>query len=373
MSESDSPGAITWCGIIAVTCLLLFLFQQILWLVVPFLLALALYYLIAPLHKKLVLSGLSPDFSAAFLSGLFLLLSGTSLLFIYPIAIAHAAEWQVALLRYLEGGTRAIEGMIEMMQDRFAFLRNSDISNDARQNLMGFAEQFSDKHLGKVILTVAAWLPSILLAPIITYFLLKDGAQLRRFIGSTVPNAFFEKTLYLIYALDRTARLYFLGLIKVAAIDAVFLTIGLWLLGLPSALILGVIAALLGWIPYIGPLMGLTLTIMVAATDFPGDMTLLYWVIGLFGLLRILDDFVFMPYIVGKSMHLHPLLTLLMFFVGEAIAGVAGLMLVIPILAMIMVLGETLEIILMDTRLRARHIYARQLQKRAATRDLNIT
>jgi predicted PurR-regulated permease PerM len=84
-----------------------------------------------------------------------------------------------------------------------------------------------------------------------------------------------------------------------------------------------------------------------------------------------LDDFLVVPYVLGKSMSIHPLLTLLMFFIGEAIAGVAGLILVIPILSMIMVIGETLEIIFRDTRLRARHVYARKLHKRAANQDLD--
>jgi predicted PurR-regulated permease PerM len=335
-------------------------------------LAFALYYLLAPLNEKLILSGLKPNFSAALLSGAFLMLAGSALLFISPVAIKHAEDWQASFLRYLGGGTHAIDVLIGSMQQKLSFLRNSDLGNEARQNLIGFTEHFSEKYLGKVILTVAAWLPSLLMAPIITYFLLKDGMKLRRFIGNSVPNAFFEKALYLLNALDRTLNLYLIGLLKLVCIDAVILCSGLWMLGVPSALTLGIFAALIGWIPYIGPLTGLILSVMVTTTDFPNDMTLTYFVIGLFVLLRILDDFLFMPYILGRSMHLHPLLTLLMLFVGEAIAGIAGMMLVIPILAMVMVLGETLEIILQDTRLRARHAHARKLRKLAVTRDLNI-
>jgi len=147
---------------------------------------------------------------------------------------------------------------------------------------------------------------------------------------------------------------------------------GLWLLGVPSPLMLGLVAAILGWIPYIGPIIGCLLAVMVAATDLPGNMPLIYATIGLFGLLRVLDDFVLVPYVIGKNMSIHPLLTLLMFFIGEAIAGVAGLMLVIPILGIIMVIGETLEIIFRDKRLRARHNYAQMLYKRAASSDLDL-
>ena len=371
-THSSRIGPITWCAIVGSTCLLIFLFQQILWLVVPFLLALLLYYMLAPFSNKLVMSGLSRDFSAMLLSGVFLLVAIGALLLIYPMVIANAGEWHNTLLRYFEGGSRAIETLVYIVQNKFSFLSNSDLSVSVRESMLGFAEKFSDKHLSTAILTAIAWLPSLLFAPIIAYFLLKDGTQLRTLIGESVPNAYFEKSLYLMYALNRSARMYFVGMMKLAAIDAVFLIGGLWLIGVPSPLLLGLIAAVLGWIPYIGPIAGCMLAVMVAATDLPGDMSLIYATIGLFGLLRILDDFVFVPYVIGKNMSIHPLLTLLMFFIGEAIAGVAGLMLVIPILGIIMVIGETLQIIFQDKRLMARHAYAKKLYKRAASGDLEL-
>lgn len=373
MTTSPSRiGPVTWCGIIGSTCLLLFLFQKILWLVVPFLLALLLYYLLVPLSNKLVLAGWSTNLAATILSGAFLLVVVGALLLIYPRVIANADEWQSTVMRYLDGGARLVEAVLYEMQQNFAFLRKGNLSVELREKTLGYAEQFSDKHLGGAIFSVVAWLPSLVLAPIIAYFLLKDGGKLRKFIGETVPNAYFEKTLYLMHSLDHTARQYFVGMFKLTVIDAVFLVFGLWILGVPSPLTLGLIAAVLGWIPYIGPIVGCALAVMVTATDFPGQITLVYAVVGLFALLRVLDDFIFLPFVIGKTMSIHPLLTLLMFFIGEAIAGVAGLMLVIPILGIVMVMGETLEIIFRDTRLKARHAYARQLHQRAANADLQL-
>ena len=373
MTTSPSRiGPVTWCGIIGSTCLLLFLFQKILWLVVPFLLALLLYYLLVPLSNKLVLAGWSTNLAATMLSGAFLLVVVGALLLIYPRVIANAAEWQSTVMRYLEGGARLVETVLYEMQQNFAFLRKGNLSVELREKTLGYAEQFSDKHLGGAIFIVVAWLPSLVLAPIIAYFLLKDGGKLRKFIAETVPNAYFEKTLYLMHSLDHTARQYFVGMFKLTVIDAVFLVCGLWILGVPSPLTLGLIAAVLGWIPYIGPIVGCALAVMVTATDFPGQITLVYAVVGLFALLRVLDDFIFLPIVIGKTMSIHPLLTLLMFFIGEAIAGVAGLMLVVPILGIVMVMGETLEIIFRDTRLKARHAFARQLHQRAANADLQL-
>jgi predicted PurR-regulated permease PerM len=82
----------------------------------------------------------------------------------------------------------------------------------------------------------------------------------------------------------------------------------------------------------------------------------------LFLVVRLLDDFVFMPMTIGKNLNMHPLLTVLMIFVGGSVAGVPGLMMVLPMLGIIMVLGETLGMVVTDPRLQARHAYAKSLR-----------
>lgn len=366
----EIPGPLTWIAIIASTCLTLFMFKKILWLVVPFLFALILYYLLAPIAKRMVLAGFSSGMAAITLSGGMLLVTALVVFLFYPIAMANGQYWQEGILRYVNGATTMLDQLLQSIQARFSFLSKTDLSQKMWVEVKDFTEHFSDRYLGGLLLGIAAWLPSLLLTPIITFFLLKDGAYLRKMLGSAVPNAFFEKTLNLMHAVDRTARMYFVGLMRMTVIDTVLMTLGLWFLGFDSPLLLGLMVAVLCWIPYLGPLMGLAIVLMVGATDFPGNLPLVYGVITLFAVMRALDDFVFMPWVVGRSLHLHPLLTVMMFLVGEAIAGVAGLMLVIPILGIIMVLGETGEIILTDTRLQARHRFARRLRWRAATRDL---
>lgn len=368
----NTPGPIAWCGIIAATCLLLILFQKILWLVVPFLLALLLHYLLAPLVRRMVLAGFNSDISVALLTGAFLLLLTALLLLIYPWAIANAEDLPATITRHLAGGYTLIDHVMTSLEQRFAFIGKAHLSDQIRQEFAAVQGHFADRYLGSAMTTAGAWLPSLLLIPVITYFLLKEGASFRKFLGNAVPNAYFEKTLYLTHAIDRTARLYFLGLAKIALIDMALLWLGLSWLGLPSPILLGTTAGLLGQIPYVGPMLGCLTALLVAGTNFPSDVTLAYEIIGLFIGIRLLDDFVFLPHIIGKSLSIHPLLSVLMLFIGGSIAGVAGLMLVLPMLGIVMLLGETLEIVLTDARLRARHRFAAQLRTRATTSDLHL-
>jgi len=84
-----------------------------------------------------------------------------------------------------------------------------------------------------------------------------------------------------------------------------------------------------------------------------------------------LDDFIFMPLTLGRSLRMHPLITVLMIFVGGEVAGVAGLMLVLPLLGIVMAVGETLGQVITDPRLRARHRQAKALLAMQASADLN--
>ena len=368
----NTPGPITWCGIIAATCLLLFVFQKILWLVVPFLLALVLHYLLAPLVRRMVLAGFNSDLSVALLTGAFLLLLSAFLLLLYPWAIANAEDLPAALTRHLAGGYSLIDNLLTALERKFAFIGKAHLSDQVRQEYTAVQGHFADRYLGSAMTTAGAWLPSLLLIPVITYFLLKESASFRKFLGSAVPNAYFEKTLYLTHAIDRSARLYFLGLVKIALIDMSLLWLGFSCLGMPSPILLGSMAGILGQIPYIGPLLGCFAALLVAGTNFPSDITLAYEIIGLFVCIRLLDDVVFIPNVIGKSLSIHPLLSILMLFIGGSIAGVAGLMLVLPMLGIVMLLGETFEIVLTDPRLRARHRYAARLRTIATTSDLHL-
>jgi predicted PurR-regulated permease PerM len=126
----------------------------------------------------------------------------------------------------------------------------------------------------------------------------------------------------------------------------------------------------MAWLPYLGSIGGGLLVVLVAANDFPQSHWLPYEVVGLFIGVRLLDDFVFMPLTVGRSLHMHPLVTVLMILLGGAVAGIAGLLLVMPVLGVVTVIGQVIGELATDERILARHRHARLLSKRRARLDL---
>lgn len=364
------PGPLAWAGILAATCLVLFLFEKILWLVVPFVMALLIHYALSPLKYRLLLIGVPHKTAAALVAlGAFVLL-GSLLFFSLPRLSVEVGAWPELTARYLDGGIRLLTDSVRQLEKRSSLLAHAHVSRELAVQIADLTNSFARKHLPSVAVTLAGWAPSLLLGPFIAFFMLRDGWRFKKFLGRSVPNAYFERTLYLLDQVDRTARVYFVGLLQLTVLDTLCLAFGLWVLGMSSPLLLGLLTAVLAWVPFIGSVIGCVIVVLVAATDFPGNPGMAYGAVLLFVVVRLLDDFVFMPMTIGKSLKMHPLLTVLMIFVGGAVAGVPGLMLVLPVLGVVMVLGESIGMIVTDARLRARHAHAVALRAQAARRGL---
>jgi predicted PurR-regulated permease PerM len=370
MRPSNSAGPIVWFGILFVTCALLFAAQSVLWLIVPGMIAVAQYYILMPVLKRFVLMGLSFKQAAASVMGILFVLTAVTILFMAPYISDYSGSWQNSIGRYVEGGGLFLDRSLVNLETQFQVFKKMHFHEKVSVGLNNFTSHFAEEHAGSIVLGIAKWIPSLLLVPYLTYFLLVDGSKFKRFLVQAVPNAFFEKTLYLCHRLNEQLRRYFQGMLLLTLLDAVTLAIGLAVIGFDHVILLSVTTAIFAWIPYVGSLLGCFLVVLVAATDFPTQPWMAYGVLMLFILVRMLDEFIYLPITLGKSLRMHPVVSVIMLLVGGAIAGVAGLFLVMPLLGMVMVIGEVLGEILTDHRLLARHQHSKYLRAIAAREGL---
>jgi predicted PurR-regulated permease PerM len=364
------PGPLAWAGILAATSLLLVALNYILWLVVPALMALVVSYALYPPMQRLMYAGLSREGAAALVTSALLIFLAVASLGLLVWAGARAEDWQAGVERYLRGGALLLERTLAALEARWSWLARADLAASVTTWLNDYSTTFVERQVQPLAVSILAWLPAVLLGPFFAFFFLRDGRRFLGFIARAVPNAYFEKTLDLLHEMHRTGRSYFAGLMKLTVLDTLALGIGLWALGVPGAWLLALVAAVLAWVPYVGSIAGCLLVVLVAATDFPEAPEMAYWAVMLFIMVRLLDDFVFLPATVGRSLNLHPLVSVLMLFVGGAVAGVPGLALVLPLLGVATVVGAALSEILTDRRLRARHDYALRLRAEQAAADL---
>jgi len=366
-----SPGPLVWVAVMVCTTVLLVLLKQALWLVVPFLLAIILYYALFPAVQRLTLAGVVRETAAAIVAGAFLLLAIAAMIPTLPWLAEQLVGGQEAFLRYLAGGRLLLDRTLASLEARFEFLKEMDFHAEISAKMTEFGGTYVKAHLGDALLGAAAFAPALLLAPFLAFFFLRDGRRFLKFVAESVPNAYFERTLHMIDRVDVIARAYFQGLLKLTLIDTICLALGLAAIGIPGALALGLMAAVLAWVPFVGSVLGCVIVVLVAATDFSADPWVVYAAIGLFLFVRLLDDFVFMPLTIGRSLQMHPLPTVLLIFIGGAVAGVPGLILGLPLAGVVMVVASTIGGIVNDTRLRARHAFAKTLYARRVTADLH--
>jgi predicted PurR-regulated permease PerM len=365
-----SSGPLVWVATIVCTTVLLAALKQALWFVVPFLLAIILYYALFPAVRRLTLAGVERETSAAIVAGVFFVAAVAAMIPTLPLLAAQAVNSEEALSRYLAGGHSLIDRTLTMLESQFGFLKRMELQAQVGKKIAAFGGTYAQDHLAEVILSIAVSLPALLLAPFLAFFFLRDGRRFLKFCCDAVPNAYYERTLYMVDRVDETARAYFQGLLKLTAIDTVCLALGLVVIGVPNALALGLMAAVLAWVPFVGSVIGCAIVVLVAATDVPGDPWVVYAAVALFLVVRLLDDFVFMPLTVGRSLHMHPLPTVLLIFIGGAVAGIPGLILVLPLAGVVMVIAGTIGGIVNDPRLRARNDFAKTLRVRRITSDL---
>jgi len=364
----NGPDPIVWVAIIAATLGLLQVFQKTLWLVVPALLALLVYYALYPLVQALVFRGIPRGHAVTAVMLAFLSFLGVAAVLIAPQAASHALDWQAVAERHLEGGIRLLNHVLNTLESHVPALARAHLADVVTKRLdqsVGIIQ-----HLEPIVEGIAVGTPSLLMAPFLAFFFLRDGRRFKNLLCRSVPNAYFEKTLTLLHEVDQIARAYFEGLLKLTVLDTLTLAAGLWLMDFPAAFALGLICAVLAWIPYVGSVLGGLLVMLVAATDFPDIPTMAYSAAALFILVRLLDDFVYMPLTVGRNLRMYPLITVVMIFAGGAVAGIPGLMLVLPVLGVVRVVGETLGLVITDARLTARHRHAQMLRRKATAEDL---
>ena len=365
-------GPLVWLVTMVITTLLLIASAKALWLVVPLLIAIILYYMMFPIVRRLTLQGVSREAAAAIVAGGVLVLVVLIFIPLLPWLAAQSVSGEETLYRYLEGGRVLIDRLLGALEKQFAFLRRLDFHAEMGKRAAEFGDTFLQKKLGEALLSAAASLPTLLLAPFFAFFFLRDGQLFTKLVTRGVPNAFFERSIYMFERVDATAKNYFQGLLKLTLIDTIVLAIGFLAVGVPNALAIALIAALLEWVPVVGSIVGCVLAVLVAATDHPNDLWVVYAVVGVFVANRLLDNFFFIPLTVGRSIRMHPLPTVLMVFIGGAVAGIPGLILALPLAGVVSAIVGTVAGIVQDPRLRARNAYAKALLARRVTADLQI-
>jgi predicted PurR-regulated permease PerM len=180
-----------------------------------------------------------------------------------------------------------------------------------------------------------AYAPWLVLIPILAFFLLKDADSFRRTALQMLPRGRMRwRGDELFQDVNSTLAAYIRAQLIACLLIGVICTLGFILIGVPYALVLGILAGFLEFIPLAGPLTIFVLAVAVSSFHSPGEALAVFIFLAI---LRIVHDYVTYPRIIGQGIHLHPLAVILAILCGAELAGVAGIFLAIPVIAIISV------------------------------------
>ncbi len=176
---------------------------------------------------------------------------------------------------------------------------------------------------------------STILIPILSFFFLKDGAAIRKWIVDSFSRPNQTVVNEIIVDLHLLLAQYIRALVLLAISAFVFYTCFLSMVGVPYAILLAGIAGAFEFIPVAGPLASAVVILLVAAfTGYPH----LLWILIFLVVYRIFQDYVLNPYLMSSGVEVHPLLVLFGVLAGEQIAGVPGMFFSVPVIAALRVI-----------------------------------
>lgn len=249
-----------------------------------------------------------------------------------PVISNQAKEFEKSLPAY----TVSIRQTIDRLNTRFDRMRIPE----------GFQETATTKvseSLGEIATAVGSLLtslPWLFLIPILAFFFLKDVNVYRVSILRFVPSGKWRTRVEnFLFDVNKTLAAYARAQLISCVFVGVACTIGFYIIGLDYAILLGIMAGVFEFVPLIGPLAIFIVAVILAFLQSP--WLALYTGIFLL-ILRLTHDYVTYPRIVRQGIHLHPLAIIFSVLAGEQVAGIPGVFLSIPIVALLTVLYKHL-------------------------------
>lgn len=184
---------------------------------------------------------------------------------------------------------------------------------------------------------VLGWITTLLLVPIVLFYLLLDWHIFLAKVGKLVPMRWHAKTNDMAREVDGLLAQYFRGQLLVMLVLAIYYSAGLAIAGFDVALPVGIITGLLVFIPYVGFGLGLILALIAAMLQFSGFHGLIAVAI-VYGLGQVLESFFLTPRLVGERIGLHPLVVIFALMAFGQLFGFVGVLLALPTSAIMSVI-----------------------------------
>jgi len=325
---------------LAITAVIVYLLWLLAPVLMPFAVAAMLAYLGDPLADRLERLGLSRAWAATLVFLVLILALGGVLLLLIPLISRQIENLIQNLPRYAQWAQQTawpwLQGKLHLDPRMF----DSDQLLVAFKAHMGSIGDVATAVLGKVSrsgLGIVLWLTNLVLIPVVAFYLLRDWDRLVGTIDRMLPRSIEPTIAHLAHESDKVLGAFVRGQLLVMLALGIFYGAGLSLVGLSVGLLIGIVAGLLSFVPYLGFIVGFGAAVIAVLVQY-GDWAHLLIICGVFVVGQLLEGYVLVPKLVGDKIGLHPVAVIFSVLAGGYLFGFLGVLLALPAASVIMVL-----------------------------------
>ena len=306
--------------------------------------ALALAYLLNPLVRRLEGRGLNRLLSVLLVFSLALVGIATVLTLLFLAIKTELAKVQLNIPEY---AVRLYDLVPTKLKELLQIDTPEKISHQLdllTAEFRGVAFDIAKPVFGwlqKAVTSTVGFLLNLLgylIIPIYLFYLLADMPLLMAWLKDLPPLRFRDGLSQLAHQFDTVLAGFVRGQLLVCAILAVLYSAGLWMIGIDLAVVIGTLSGAAFIIPYVGTVLGIVLSMIMAVLKFHDllhPLLCLSW----FVLVQALEGAVITPKVVGNTVGLHPLIAIVALLIGGQLMGISGMLLAIPVAAILKVLA----------------------------------
>jgi predicted PurR-regulated permease PerM len=327
-------GIIAWCGIgvIILGYLMLRLMVYVNPIVPPLLIAIAVVYLLNPLVSALERRGVPRVAGAGIVYILFLCIVALVVSLLVPVVARQVSQVIDHFPDYLADG----QAFVRDIAARFGQEPNFRLDAEQVREWLSASENRGTvtrylTGLRSVTTSVISGLIIFVLGPVMAFYLLVDLPRLRRGAMALVPPGRREEIKGLMDRIGQAVGGFFRGQLLVALFVGVASSIGLWAIGLPFWLLVGMVAGIFNLVPLVGPFIGGGLAVIIALVS--GEPLKALWAALVLLAVQQIDNHLISPNVMGRTVQLHPVVVMLALLVGASFAGLFGMLVIVPLVA----------------------------------------
>ena len=325
-------------------CFLLFcgLFYMLRSVLLPFVLGIVLGYLFDPLACKLQKLKISRTFATILVFIIVILIAVPFVTIIVGVIDNQLSIFVEAAPTYIASFMQKTEPLLRSLQQYFPSLEADNLKAMFSQNISQ-TFQFGGRLLQGLMknsMAVVNLISLLLITPVVAFYMLRDWDMFVKKVDNLLPRKSQKGIRNIFLKIDKALSGFIRGQLSVCVILGTYYAVSLKLIGLELGLLVGFIAGLISFIPYVGSITGFVLSIILALSQFSGYAKV-FEVIVIFGLGQFVEGNFLTPKLVGDNIGLHPVWVMFALLAGGVLLGFLGLMIAVPVAAIIAILLRT--------------------------------